>query len=183
VRFINLRDFGIGNYRQVDDTPYGGGAGMLLKPEPLFHAIQAAKQHNNGPVVYFTPQGKTWTQAKAETWSTKYDSIILICGHYEGIDQRIRTHMVDFEFSMGNYVVSGGETAALTFIDSIVRLLPGSLGDSDSHTYDSFSKAFKRKKEYPHYTKPEEFNGWNVPDILLSGNHQNIEKWRSENLK
>lgn len=179
---MDLREYGLGNYRQVDDTPYGGGAGMVLRPEPLFAAISDAKKRNNGPVINFTPQGKKWTQPRAEQFGSKYTNLILICGHYEGIDYRIREHLVDYEFSIGNYVVTGGELPALIMIDSLVRLLPGALGDEDSHTYDSFSKAFGRKKEYPVYTKPAEFNGWKVPKILTSGNHKEIELWKNEHL-
>lgn len=182
IHCTDLRNFGIGNYRQVDDTPYGGGHGMVLRPEPLFEAIQHVKKHNSGPVIFFTPQGKRWSQPKAERFAEKYEEIIIICGHYEGIDNRIREHCVDFEFSIGDYVLTGGELASLVFMDSIIRLVPGVLGDDNSHQFDSFSKAFDRKKEYPVYTKPEEFNGWKVPEVLRSGNHKKIEAWKREHL-
>jgi len=156
---------------------------MVLRPEPLYDAIKKIKKTNDGPVIYFTPQGNKWTQPKAEKFSKKFDKVILLCGHYEGIDYRIRENLVDLEVSIGDYVITGGEIASLIMIDSIVRLMPGALGDEQSHQNDSFSKAFNRKKEYPVYTKPAEFNGWKVPDVLISGNHKKIEQWKKDNLR
>jgi len=179
----DIRKFSKDKHKKVDDIPFGGGAGMLLTPQPLYDAIMAVKEFNKGPVIYMTPQGKTFTQARAERYANKEQDLIILCGRYEGIDQRIRDTLVDEEISIGNYVLTGGELAATVLVDSISRLIPGVLGKEDSHLEDSFSKALERKKEYPHYTRPAEFRGMKVPDVLLSGHHKNIEKWRKKNLK
>lgn len=182
VDFLNIRDFTKDKHGKVDDTPYGGGAGMLMTCQPLFDCIRAAKEQNKGPVVFFTPQGDTFTQKTVETF-TEHSEMILLCGRYEGIDQRVRDELVDIEISVGNYVLTGGELPAMIIMDAVTRILPGVLGDEDSHIQDSFSEAFEGKKEYPHYTKPAEFEGLKVPEVLLSGNHAEIEKWRKEHLR
>ncbi len=175
---INLRDYGVGPRQQVDDTPYGGGDGMLLKPEPLFAAIEYAK-HNDptAKVVLMTPRGRRWKQAAAQQWADADTGCIFVCGRYEGYDERILS-LVDEEVSVGDYVLTGGELPAMTIIDSIVRLIPGVLGGASSAEIESFSDG--ETLEFPQYTKPAEFRGMKVPDVLLSGNHAAIEKWRSE---
>lgn len=176
---INLRDFGIGPRKQVDDTPYGGGDGMLLKPEPLFAAVEAAKKNDpTAKVVLMTPRGQRWKQALAKDWAGADHGYIFICGRYEGYDERI-VALVDEQVSVGDYVLTGGELPAMTIIDSIVRLLPGVLGGENSAEIESFSDG--ETLEFPQYTKPAEYNGMKVPDVLLSGNHAAINKWRSEN--
>jgi len=288
IHIHNIRDFSKDKHKKVDDTPFGGGAGMLMTAQPLYDAIKYVKTLNKGEVIYFTPQGKTLTQSKVEKFakialqdekkgesnsednhiiykneSILFESkvkisvsienrntsnilnktvetfisaenknmnegdiseenrnegnineanvnedningnkginegnmnkdninegisngIILLCGRYEGIDQRIRDLLVDEEISIGDYVLTGGELAAMIFVDSVSRLIPGVLGSEESHMEDSFSKKFKRKKEYPQYTRPAEFKGLKVPDVLISGHHANIEKWKEDNLK
>ncbi len=182
VRFHNIRDFSTDKHHKVDDTPYGGGPGMVMTPQPLYDCITHAKSLNSGPVIFLTPQGQTFTQKKAESLS-KLESCIFVCGRYEGIDQRIRDLLVDQEISLGNFVLTGGELPTLTIIDAITRLLPGALGDEGSAHEDSFSEAFEGKKEYPQYTKPAEFQGLEVPEVLRSGHHAEIEKWKKNNLK
>ena len=182
VDLINFRDFAKDKHHTVDDTPYGGGAGMVLKCEPIFDAFASINSRLKTRTVFLTPQGKRLTQARVEKLA-KYDSITLLCGHYEGVDQRVRDELIDEEISIGDYVLTGGELPAMVLIDAISRLQPGVLGKEDSHLQDSFTKALKRKKEYPHYTKPAEFKGLKVPDVLLSGNHAEIEKWRKKHLK
>lgn len=177
-RIINLRDFGIGPRKQVDDTPYGGGDGMLLKPEPLFAAVRDGLAYDSdAKVVLMTPRGKRWTQATAADWADSADNYIFICGRYEGYDERI-LKLVDREVSVGDYVLTGGELPAMTIIDSIVRLIPGVLGGENSATIESFSDG--HTLEFPQYTKPAEFEDLKVPDVLLSGNHAEIAKWRSD---
>lgn len=175
---INLRDFGIGPRQQVDDTPYGGGDGMLLKPEPLFAAVEKAKEIDaNAKVVIMTPRGQRWKQSIAQKWADDGRGLIIICGRYEGYDERILA-LVDEEVSVGDYVLTGGELPAMTIVDSIVRLIPGVLGGEKSAEIESFSDGITL--EFPQYTRPEEFRGMKVPDVLLSGNHGEIEKWRKE---
>lgn len=183
IKTHNLRDYTKDKHKKVDDVPFGGGAGMVMTPQPLHDAITALKAKNSGPVIFFTPQGKKLTQARLERFHKKHDQFILLCGRYEGIDQRIRDSLVDEEICIGEYVLTGGELPAMIFIDAISRLKPGVLGKEESHQEDSFSKSLDRKKEYPHYTRPAEFKGMKVPDVLLSGHHKNIEKWRRDNLK
>jgi tRNA (guanine37-N1)-methyltransferase len=175
---IDLRQFGIGPRKQVDDTPYGGGDGMLLKPEPLFAAVAAAKANDpTAKVVIMTPRGQRWKQAVAQEWSESETGLIFICGRYEGYDERILS-LVDEEVSVGDYVLTGGELPAMTIIDSIVRLIPGVLGGAESAVIESFSDG--ETLEFPQYTRPEEFNGMKVPEVLLSGNHAAIAAWRAE---
>jgi len=176
---VNLRDFGIGPRKQVDDTPYGGGDGMLLKPEPLFAAVEAAKKNDpTAKVLLMTPRGQRWKQSVAQNWSEADHGYIFICGRYEGYDERI-VSLVDEQVSVGDYVLTGGELPAMTIMDSIVRLLPGVLGGETSAEIESFSDG--ETLEFPQYTKPAEFNGMKVPDVLLSGNHALIAKWRADN--
>lgn len=178
---INLRDYGIGPRKQVDDTPYGGGDGMLLKPEPLFAAVEAAKANDpSAQVLLMTPRGKRWQQAIAQEYADADHGYIFICGRYEGYDERI-VSLVDQELSVGDYVLTGGELPAMTIIDSIVRLIPGVLGGETSAEIESFSDG--ETLEYPQYTRPEDFRGMKVPDVLLSGHHGEIAKWRAHNSK
>lgn len=177
--YIDLRQFGIGPRKQVDDPPYGGGDGMLLKPEPLFAATRQAKENDpSAKVVLMTPRGQRWQQSTAQKWSELDTGLIFICSRYEGYDERI-TSLVDEQVSVGDYVVTGGELPALSVIDSIVRLIPGVLGGETSALIESFSDG--ETLEYPQYTRPEEFEGMKVPDVLLSGHHAEIEKWRKVN--
>ena len=212
-QFYNLRDYGKGKYHQVDDVPYGGGAGMVMMPGPLAEAVRSAKSKvqsewgekqkakskkqnqandesseqfqtdlNVCPVIYLSAQGKRFSQSKAEKLC-KLENIILICGHYEGIDQRVIDLYVDEEISIGDYVLTGGELPALVLVDAVSRLLPVVLGSDESSAEESFSKRLKRKREYPHYTRPEVFEGKNVPEVLLSGHHAKIAEWRAKNCK
>ena len=176
---VNLRDFGIGPRQQVDDTPYGGGDGMLLKPEPLFAAVEKAKQEDpTAKVVLMTPRGQRWKQSLAQSWADAETGYIFICGRYEGYDERI-VSLVDEQVSVGDYVLTGGELPAMTIIDSIVRLIPGVLGGENSAAIESFSDG--ETLEFPQYTKPAEFNEMKVSEVLLNGNHALIAKWRAEN--
>ena len=176
-RVVNFREFAQNKHHQVDDYPYGGGGGMILKPEPIFLAVEdlLSSQEVKKPRVILTcPQGERYTQQKAESLAEE-DHLIFICGHYEGYDERIREQLITDEISVGDFVLTGGELPALTIIDSIVRLIPGALGNENSAITDSFSTGLL---EYPQYTRPAEFRGWKVPDILLSGHHGKIEEWR-----
>jgi len=176
---IDLRQFGLGPRRTVDDTPYGGGDGMLLKPEPLFAAVEQAKANDpTAKVLLMTPRGQRWKQATAQQYADSDHGYIFICGRYEGYDERI-VSLVDEQISVGDYVLTGGELPAMTIIDSIVRLIPGVLGGEASAEIESFSDG--ETLEFPQYTRPEEFRGMKVPDVLLSGNHAAIAKWRAEN--
>lgn len=171
---VNLRDFGIGKRKTVDDTPYGGGAGMILKPEPIFDAVEyASKKMLQPKVLLMSPRGKPFNQLMARELSNAKELIIL-CGHYEGFDERIMS-IVDAEISMGDFVLTGGEIPAMAVVDGVVRLIPGVLGDEQSNKDESFSQGLL---EYPQYTRPEEFRGMEVPEILKSGNHAEISKWR-----
>lgn len=177
VHIHDLRQYGIGNYRQVDDYPYGGGGGMVLKPEPLAQCLDALlAERTYDEVIYLTPDGTTLTQKIANGLSLK-NNLCLICGHYKGIDQRIRDTYVTLEISIGDYVLSGGEQAAVVLADSIIRILPGAIGDEMSALSDSFQDNLLAP---PVYTKPEVWNGISVPEILLSGNHKAIDEWRLE---
>lgn len=178
-RMVNLRDFGLGPRKRVDDTPYGGGDGMLLMAEPLFAAVEDAKAYDpTAKVVIMTPRGARWRQATAQAWADADQGYIFICGRYEGYDERIMS-LVDESVSIGDYVLTGGELPAMTIIDSIVRLIPGVLGGENSAEIESFSDG--ETLEFPQYTRPEVFRDMSVPAVLVSGNHALIEKWRSEN--
>ncbi|NMO77324.1 tRNA (guanosine(37)-N1)-methyltransferase TrmD [Niallia alba] len=174
---INFRDYSDNKHQAVDDYPYGGGAGMVLKPQPIFDAVDALKPKEEGlkpRVILMCPQGERYSQSKAEELAEE-EHLIFICGHYEGYDERIREHLVTDEISIGDYVLTGGELGAMVVIDSVVRLLPGVLGKEASHVNDSFSTGLL---EHPHYTRPADFRGMKVPDTLLSGNHAHIDEWR-----
>ncbi len=176
---IDLREFGLGPRRQVDDTPYGGGDGMLLRPEPLFAAVEAAKARDpEARVALMTPRGQRWRQSLAQEWADASHGYIFICGRYEGYDERI-VSLADEQVSVGDYVLTGGELPAMTIIDSVVRLIPGVLGGAESAAIESFSDG--ETLEFPQYTRPEEFRGMKVPDVLLSGHHGEIAKWRAAN--
>lgn len=178
-KMVNLRDFGLGRRKQVDDTPYGGGDGMLLMVEPLMSAIRNAKEYDpRAKVILMTPRGERWKQSIAQTWADSGDSYIFVCGRYEGYDERILT-VIDKQVSIGDYVLTGGEIPAMSVIDSVVRLIPGVLGGENSAAIESFSDG--ETLEYPQYTRPEVFNGLEVPKVLLSGNHAEIAKWRAVN--
>jgi tRNA (guanine37-N1)-methyltransferase len=184
IHLHNIRDYSKDKHRKVDDTPYGGGAGMVFTPQPLFDCIEHVKTlAPDTPVIYLTPKGMRLTQPRAEQLTRQHKALMLLCGHYEGIDQRVIDSLVDVEVSIGDYVMSGGELGAMVMIDVLSRLQPGVLGNIESHAEDSFSKKLDRKKEYPHYTKPSEFRGMRVPDVLLGGHHSEIEKWRRQHLK
>ena len=183
VELINIRDFSTDKHKKVDDVPYGGGAGMVMTCQPLFDTITHVKKQaaDNAPVIFFSPHGDTWHQKSAEKFaesSHKTNRVILLCGHYEGIDQRVIDHCVDQQISLGQYVLTGGELAAQIFIDSVGRLLPGVLGKEASHQEESFSDVLDGKLEYPHYTRPADFRGNLVPEVLLSGHHGQIKEWR-----
>ena len=185
VVYHDLRRFSKGNYKQVDDSPYGGGAGMVMMAEPIVDAIEKVSKDSKGKPhrIYLTPRGKTLEQEHVEQIAKKHKWLILLCGHYEGIDQRIIDGgWIDEEISIGDYVLTGGELPAMVLIDAVARQIPGVLGKDESAEEESFSASLSRKREYPHYTRPEEFRGLKVPDILLSGHHKNIEKWRKDNL-
>lgn len=175
---VNLREFGLGPRRQVDDTPYGGGDGMLLMIEPLWKAVEFAKsQDETAKVVLMSPRGQRWKQAKAQKEADDDRGVIFICGRYEGVDERI-LELVDEQWSIGDFVLTGGELAAMMMIDSIVRLIPGVLGGEKSAEIESFSDG--ETLEFPQYTRPEEFKGLRVPDVLLSGHHGKVAEWRAE---
>ena len=174
VNTINPRNFTKDKHKTVDDSPYGGGAGMVLMCEPIFSAVDSVAKLDNSVTVLLTPQGKKYNQELAEELSHK-NQLILICGHYEGFDERIRQGIDLLEISLGDFVLTGGELAALCIVDSVTRLLPGALGKDESACNDTFSSGLL---EYPHYTRPQEFRNMQVPEVLLSGNHQEIAKWR-----
>ena len=183
VRVHNIRTYAHDKHHTTDDTPYGGGGGMVMKPEPIFEAVESvmgsAAQPSKAtpdPVILLSPQGRVFTQRMAEELS-HHERIALICGRYEGVDERVREHLVTDEISVGDYVLTGGELPALTVIDAIARLIPGVLGDPTGAKDDSHSMGLL---EYPHYTKPAEFRGWKVPEILQSGDHAKIDAWRRE---
>ncbi|MDP4162649.1 MAG: tRNA (guanosine(37)-N1)-methyltransferase TrmD [Bacillota bacterium] len=176
---VNFRDYADNKHNTVDDYPYGGGAGMVLKPQPIFDAVAALKESSGMEktrVILLCPQGERYSQAKAEELA-KEEHLVFICGHYEGYDERIREHLVTDEISIGDYVLTGGELGSMVIIDSIVRLLPEVLGNEESHMKDSFSTGML---EHPHYTRPADFRGMKVPQTLLSGNHKLIEEWRTK---
>lgn len=177
VRVHNIRDYTHDKHHMTDDTPYGGGGGMVMKPEPIFESVETVLgAEPNIPVILLTPQGRTFNQSIAQELS-QHSHIAVICGRYEGFDERIREHLVTDEISIGDYVLTGGELPALILIDAIARLLPEVLGDPTGAQDDSHAMGLL---EYPHYTRPPEFRGWKTPDILLSGDHAKIDKWRRE---
>ena len=177
VNLHDLREYGEGSYRQVDDKPYGGGAGMVLKPEPIYKAHDSIKKLSNSKTLLMTPQGKTLKQNDFFRWSS-LDQLILICGQYEGFDERVR-YLADEEVSVGDFVLSGGEIPAITIINGLTRLLPGTLGDPESLIDESHNSSLL---EYPHYTRPAIFKEMKVPDVLLSGNHEEIRLWRKQKM-
>jgi tRNA (guanine37-N1)-methyltransferase len=175
----DLRDYTLDKHRKVDDRPFGGGSGMVLCAEPIFRAVEALNpkpETRNPKVILLTPQGKTLTQKLAKTLSRE-KHLILICGHYEGVDERVRRHLADEEISIGDYVLTGGELPAMVLVDALVRLVPGVLGDKNSLNFESFTGNLL---EYPQYTRPADFRGFRVPAVLLSGDHQKIERWRRQ---
>jgi tRNA (guanine37-N1)-methyltransferase len=181
VRVHNIRDYTKDKHHTTDDTPYGGGGGMVMKPEPVFEAVESvlgisSAQPTSLPIILLTPQGRVFTQRVAEELA-RHEKIVLLCGRYEGVDERIRAHLVTDEISVGDYVLTGGELPALLVIDAVSRLIPGVLGDPTGAEDDSHSMGLL---EYPHYTRPPEFRGWKVPEVLLSGDHAKIEAWRRE---
>jgi tRNA (guanine37-N1)-methyltransferase len=179
LHFTNPRDFSTGNYRRVDDRPFGGGPGMVMMAEPLAQAVKAirAQRQDAAPVVLFSPIGQTLQHAQVQEWASS-EGAILICGRYEGLDQRFIDTYVDVQISLGDFVLSGGELPAMVLLDAVARLLPGVLGDQDSHAQDSFNPALEGLLDCPHYTRPELWEGQTVPEVLLSGHHDRIEAWR-----
>ena len=178
IRLHNLRDYTHDRHRTTDDVPYGGGGGMVMKPEPVFEAVETVLGEDLGavPVILLTPQGHVFDQALA-AGLTAYPRLALLCGRYEGVDERVRRHLASMEISIGDYVLTGGEIPALAIIDAVARLLPGVLGDAGATADDSHAGGLL---EYPHYTRPAEFRGWPVPEVLTSGDHARIAAWRRE---
>ncbi len=177
ITVYNLRDWALDKHRSIDDTPYGGGPGMVMKVEPIFNCLKDLRKENS-IVMLTSPKGEKLVQSKLKELSQSKDAhYIILCGHYEGFDQRIHDYLVDYEFSIGEYVLSGGELPALVLVDGITRLIPGVLGNQDSLVSETFNSD---TPDFPQYTKPEEFNGWKVPDVLLGGHHKKIEEWRRE---
>lgn len=181
VQFANPRDFAAGNYRRVDDRPFGGGPGMVMMAEPLDKAIDQIRsvRQDNAPVVLFSPIGKRLDHAAVQRWSGS-SGAILLCGRYEGLDQRFIDARVDEQISLGDFVLSGGEIAAMALLDAVARLQPGVLSDPDSHQFDSFNPSLDGLLDCPHYTRPEAWQGREVPPVLLTGHHENIERWRRD---
>lgn len=181
VRLWDIRQYTEDKHRMTDDAPYGGGGGMVMKVEPIDRALSAvATVPGESLVILLTPQGETFNQRMAEQL-TRYSRLVLVCGHYEGVDERVREYLVEKEVSIGDYILTGGELSALVLVDAVSRLIPGVLGNSESAACDSFSMGLL---EYPHYTRPGSYRGWGVPEVLLSGNHAEIELWRrKESLK
>lgn len=184
IKTWNIRDFTRDKHQKADDTPYGGGAGMVMKPEPIFECVEAAladgAPREKTRIILFSAKGKLFKQEDARRLAG-YDRLVLICGRYEGVDERVSEHLVDEEFSIGEYVLTGGELPAMIVTDAVSRLLPGVLGNAESAVTESHSE--EGVLEYPQYTKPEEYRGWNVPDVLLSGHHKEIEEWRERHSK
>jgi tRNA (guanine37-N1)-methyltransferase len=175
IRLHDIRSYAEDKHRMTDDAPYGGGGGMVMKVEPIDRALRAIPMiAEDIPIILLTPQGERFSQKMAEKLVT-YPQMVLICGHYEGVDERVRERLVNREISIGDYVLTGGELSAMVLVDCVSRLVPGVLGNSDSAGEDSFSMGLL---EYPHYTRPAEYSGWSVPQVLLSGNHREIELWR-----
>jgi len=179
IRVHDLREHASDRHHKIDDTPYGGGGGMILMPGPLFSAVEAITERHpaaRSRIILFCPQGVPYDQARARHLAG-YDRLILLCGRYEGVDERVREHLADESISIGDYVLTGGEIPAVVVIDSVTRLLPGVLGDEEAARKDSFHAG---TFDYPHYTRPADFRGWKVPDVLLSGDHRQIAAWRQE---
>lgn len=178
VNLINIRDYSIDKHKKVDDYPYGGGAGMVMQPEPIYNAYKSIMDNIDSKprVIYLTPQGKVFNQEISKEFS-KEEEIVLLCGHYEGVDERVLEEIVTDYISIGDYVLTGGELAAMVLIDSISRLVPGVLNNKESHEDESFENGLL---EYPQYTRPAEFLGKRVPEVLISGHHENIDKWRKD---
>ncbi len=177
IKMVDLRDFTEDRHKQIDDYPYGGGPGMILKPEPFFKAVEHIKTTENltdPAIILMTPQGETFNQGKAKQLAQSTE-IVFLCGHYKGVDERVRENLVTEEISIGDYILTGGELTAMVVVDSVVRLLPGVIGDFESAETDSFEQSVL---DWPHYTRPENFQGMRVPEVLLSGHHGEIEKWR-----
>jgi tRNA (guanine37-N1)-methyltransferase len=183
INLYNIRDYTHDKHHTADDYPYGGGAGMVLKPEPIFEAVEAIKagidkEEGELPIILLTPQGRPFSQPIALELS-QYTHLVLICGHYEGVDERVREHLATDEISIGDYVLTGGEVPAMVVLDAVLRLVPGVLGSEESPLEDSHASGLL---EYPQYTRPADFRGWPVPEVLLSGNHAEIAKWRREQI-
>ena len=178
IEIIDLRQFAFDRHRSVDDRPFGGGEGMVLKPEPIFAAVEALKGRATSPprVILLSPQGSRFDQRKAQQL-VEVDHLVLICGRYEGVDQRVAAHLVDEELSVGDFVLSGGEFAALQVIDSVARLVPGVVGNPNSLLKESFVSGYL---DCPHYTRPANFRGWRVPEVLISGDHERVKQWRQK---
>ena len=180
INIVDYRKFSGNKHNQVDDYPFGGGQGMVLKPEPIFNAVESLDKTDKTRIILLCPQGERFSQKKAEELSEE-EHLIFICGHYEGYDERIREYLVTDELSIGDFILTGGEFAAMTMVDSIARLVPDVLGKEESHKDDSFSTGLL---EYPQYTRPKDYKGMVVPDVLTSGHHKNIEEWkRKESLR
>jgi tRNA (guanine37-N1)-methyltransferase len=181
IEIHDLRDYTTGKHKTVDDTPYGGGPGMVMKIEPIFNCLKFLKSKiKKSRIILFSAKGKKYTQADARRLA-KYDNLILICGRYEGVDERVAKHLADEEISIGDYVLTGGEIPAMVVVDSVARIIPGVLGNEESAEKESFSRA--GYLEHPQYTKPAEFRGWKVPGVLLSGDHKKVEEWRRKSSK
>ena len=176
ITIHNIRDFSTDKHRTVDDYPYGGGPGMVMKPDPLFSAVESLELPPETPVVLLDPQGRLFNQGVALELA-RHQRLVLICGHYEGVDERVRKHLVTHEISIGDYILTGGEIPAMVLVDAVVRLVPGVVGSEESIQTDSLSSGLL---QYPLYTRPADFRGWKVPEILLSGNHGEIASWRRE---
>ncbi|NWF58251.1 MAG: tRNA (guanosine(37)-N1)-methyltransferase TrmD, partial [Fischerella sp.] len=176
VNLVNPRDFTTDKHRKVDDEPYGGGVGMLMKPEPIFAAVESLPVLPRREVILMSPQGQTMNQPLLRELAENYDQLVVICGHYEGVDERV-LHLVTREVSLGDFILTGGEIPAMALINGVVRLLPGTVSKVESLTLESFEEGLL---DYPQYTRPANFRGWKVPDVLLSGNHAEIAKWRLE---
>jgi tRNA (guanine37-N1)-methyltransferase len=181
IRVHDLRDFTLDRHRTVDDRPFGGGEGMVFKPEPIFKAVESVRKNDQAEVIVLSAAGRKFDQAEALRLS-KVGQVILICGRYEGIDERVAEHLATSEISIGDFIVSGGEIAAVVVVDAVTRYVPGVVGKEESILRDSFSDPASESKvvEHPHYTRPAEFRGWKVPDVLISGDHEAVRKWRHE---
>ena len=177
INIINWRDYTQDKHNQVDDAPYGGGAGMVIKPEPVFRAINDLDLAEDTPIILLTPQGQQFDQDTAKNFAKEQERIVLLCGHYEGFDQRIRDELITHEISIGDYVLTGGELPAMVLVDAVTRLVPGVLGNQASVEEDSF---YNNLLDFPHYTRPQEYQGLTVPSVLLSGDHAKIDKWRKK---